>query len=74
MFHSPLLAMQNLDAYGVQAARLAEQMEAMDLPVAERIKRLEKEMREHAKRLEFEEAALLRDQIKELRELQIYAG
>jgi len=72
--HSPLVAMQNLDAYGVQAARLSEQMEAMDLPVAERIKRLEKQMREHAKRLEFEEAALLRDEIKELRELQIYAG
>ena len=72
--HSPLVAMQNLDAYGVQAARLSEQMEAMDLPVAERIKRLEKQMREHAKKLEFEEAALLRDEIKELRELQIYAG
>jgi protein-arginine kinase activator protein McsA len=27
----------------------------------------------HAKRLEFEEAAGLRDKIKELRELQIYA-
>jgi protein-arginine kinase activator protein McsA len=31
-------------------------------------------MRDHAKRLEFEEAALLRDQIKELKELRIYAG
>ena len=31
-------------------------------------------MRAAAKRLEFEEAAVLRDQIKELRELQIYAG
>jgi len=72
--HSPLVAMQNLDAYGVQVAQLSERLEAMDLPVAERIKRLEKEMREHAKRLEFEEAALVRDQIKELRELQIYAG
>jgi len=72
--HSPLVAMQNLDAYGVKVARLSEQMEAMDLPVAERIKRMEKKMREHARQLEFEEAALLRDQIKELRELQIYAG
>jgi len=27
-----------------------------------------------AKRLEFEEAAALRDQLRELRELQIYAG
>ncbi len=31
-------------------------------------------MRDHAKRLEFEEAAMLRDKVKELRELQIYAG
>jgi excinuclease ABC subunit B len=43
------------------------------LPLAERIARLEKRMREHARCLEFEEAAELRDQIKELRELQIYA-
>ena len=47
---------------------------ARDLPFSERIARLEKEMRAAAKRLEFEEAANLRDQIKELRELQIYAG
>ena len=31
-------------------------------------------MRAATKRVEFEEAAALRDQIKELRELQIYAG
>ena len=46
----------------------------MDIPLAERISRLEKDMRAAAKRLEFEEAAALRDQLKELRELQIYAG
>jgi excinuclease UvrABC helicase subunit UvrB len=33
---------------------------------------LEKEMKSAAKRLEFEEAAALRDQLRELRELQIY--
>jgi len=48
--------------------------EEVDVPLGERITRLEKEMRAAAKRLEFEEAAALRDQIKELRELQIYAG
>ena len=31
-------------------------------------------MKAAAKRLEFEEAAILRDRLKELRELQIYAG
>ena len=31
-------------------------------------------MKAAAKRLEFEEAAELRDRLKELRELQIYAG
>ncbi len=31
-------------------------------------------MRAAAKRLEFEEAAALRDRLRELREVQIYAG
>ena len=59
--------------HGVQVDVRGEQVDA-DLPVAERIGRLEKRMREHAKKLEFEEAAVLRDQIQELKELQIYAG
>ena len=42
--------------------------------ISERISRLEKDMRAAAKRLEFEEAASLRDRLRELRELQIYAG
>jgi excinuclease ABC subunit B len=50
---------------------IAEQSE---IPLAERIARLEKEMRAAARRLEFEEAAVLRDKLKELKELQIYAG
>jgi excinuclease ABC subunit B len=72
--HNPLVQMSNLDLYSAGPTRLSETAEDVDLPLAERISRLEKEMRAAAKRLEFEEAATLRDQIKELRELQIYAG
>jgi excinuclease ABC subunit B len=72
--HNPLVQMSNLDLYSAGPARLSDVAEAMDIPLAERISRLEKEMRAAAKRLEFEEAATLRDQIRELRELQIYAG
>jgi excinuclease ABC subunit B len=48
--------------------------EGLELPLAERISKLEKEMRAAAKRLEFEEAAVMRDKLRELREIQIYAG
>jgi excinuclease ABC subunit B len=72
--HNPLVQMSNLDLYSASPARLADVAEGIDMPLTERISRLEKEMRAAAKRLEFEEAATLRDQIKELRELQIYAG
>ena len=73
--HNPLVQMSNLDLYSASPVRsLADSADGMDMPLAERISRLEKDMRAAAKRLEFEEAATLRDQIKELRELQIYAG
>jgi excinuclease ABC subunit B len=72
--HNPLVQMSNLDLYSAGPTRLSETAGDVDLPLTERISRLEKEMRAAAKRLEFEEAATLRDQIKELRELQIYAG
>jgi excinuclease ABC subunit B len=72
--HSPLVAMSNLDYYSVGPTRLSEVAEGLELPLAERITKLEKEMRAAAKRLEFEEAAALRDQLRELREIQIYAG
>jgi len=71
--HNPLVQMQNLDMWSAGPARLSDEAEGTDLPLSERISRLEKEMRAAAKRLEFEEAAGLRDKIKELRELQIYA-
>ncbi|HEX5758340.1 MAG TPA: excinuclease ABC subunit UvrB [Thermoanaerobaculia bacterium] len=73
--HSPLVQMSSLDYYAVGApARLSELADRSELPLTERIARLEKEMRAAAKRLEFEEAAELRDKLKELREIQIYAG
>jgi len=71
--HNPLVQMQNLDLWAAAPARLSDAAEGIDIPLAERISRLEKDMRAAAKRLEFEEAASLRDQIRELRELQIYA-
>ncbi len=72
--HSPLVAMSNLDYYSVGPTPLLEVAEGLELPLAERISKLEKEMRAAAKRLEFEEAAVLRDRLRELREIQIYAG
>ncbi len=75
--HNPLVQMMNLDLYaagGPPRLGTGGDGDLSDLPVSERISRLEKEMRAAAKRLEFEEAAALRDQIRELRELQIYAG
>jgi excinuclease ABC subunit B len=71
--HNPLVQMMNLDLYSAGGPQRVEAGDA-DLPLAERISRLEKNMRAAAKRLEFEEAAAMRDQIRELRELQIYAG
>jgi len=58
----------------VGPTRLSDVAEGLELPLAERITKLEKEMRAAAKRLEFEEAAALRDRLRELREIQIYAG
>ncbi|HEY0784063.1 MAG TPA: excinuclease ABC subunit UvrB, partial [Thermoanaerobaculia bacterium] len=72
--HNPLVQMANLDYFPVGPARLSDAPESSDVPLQERIARLEKDMRAAAKRLEFEEAAALRDQLRELREIQIYAG
>jgi excinuclease ABC subunit B len=73
--HNPLVQMMNLDLYAAGGPpKLGAGADSSDLPLTERISRLEKEMRAAAKRLEFEEAAAFRDQLRELRELQIYAG
>lgn len=72
--HNPLVQMANLDYHDVAPPHLLEVADQDEIPLADRISRLEKEMRAAAKRLEFEEAAMLRDKLRELRELQIYAG
>ena len=70
--HSPLVAMAELDYYSVSRGPLARVSEIGDAPINQQIESLDKEMRAAAKRLEFEEAAVLRDRLRELRELQIY--
>ncbi len=72
--HSPLVQMANLDYFPATSGPPLEVAEDSDLPLAERVKRLEREMKDAAKRLEFEEAAVLRDKLRELKELQIYSG
>ncbi len=72
--HSPLVRMSNLDYFAAAPAGLLEVAEDATVPLAERIARLERQMKAAAKHLEFEQAAVLRDRIRELRELQIYSG
>jgi len=75
---SPLLAMGNLDYYGPGATppRVGERGEddgfEDEASLAKLITELEKRMRVAAKALEFEEAARLRDRIRELRRQQIF--
>jgi len=72
--HNPLVQMSELD-YHTAARRGREQTLAeSDLPLNRQIERTEKAMKKAAKDLEFEEAADLRDKLKELRELQIYSS
>jgi len=70
--HSPLVTMSNLDYFSLGDRLPARVAERSGLPLSQQIEMLEKEMKSAAKRLEFEEAAALRDQLRELRELQIY--
>ncbi|MEJ2580493.1 MAG: excinuclease ABC subunit UvrB [Acidobacteriota bacterium] len=74
---SPLLAMAELDYYGPGAQPLRVSNSEGDIPddavsLNKLITELEKRMRVAAKALEFEEAARLRDRLKELRRQQIY--
>jgi excinuclease ABC subunit B len=72
---NPLVQMSQLDYYGPGRGRSKiDQVAEADLPLTRQIERLEKEMKEAARDLEFEEAAVLRDKLRELKELQIYSG
>ena len=71
--HSPLVQMANLDYYAPIEPPPLDAAEG-EGSVTEQIDRLEKEMKAAAKRLEFEQAAVLRDRLRELRELQVFAG
>jgi excinuclease ABC subunit B len=63
--------MSNLDYHQMPGPAAGEIAEDDGLPLGKRIDRLEKEMKAAARRLEFEEAAALRDRLLELREIQI---
>jgi excinuclease ABC subunit B len=71
---SPLLQLSNLDYHdaGFLPPRVGEVDLTDPASLAKAITELEKQMKAAAKRLEFEEAAALRDRVKELRAQQIY--
>jgi excinuclease ABC subunit B len=71
---SPLLQLSNLDYHdaGLLPPRVGEAELTDPASLAKAIAELEKQMKAAAKRLEFEEAAGLRDRVKELRAQQIY--
>ncbi len=70
----PIHAPGQEDYYTVPAAEedVAEKVALVDIP--KEVKRLEKEMKEHAKELDFEKAAELRDRIKQLQEMELRLG
>jgi excinuclease ABC subunit B len=71
---SPLLAMSNLDYHdiGRPELRVSEPVPDDEVSLAKLIGELEKRMKKAAKELDFEEAARLRDRVRELRRQQIY--
>ncbi len=75
--HSPLVRMSNLDYLhkaGAEAAAAVEDLlreDAPEMPLERRIARLEKAMKQASRRLEFEQAAVLRDRLRELQELKV---
>ncbi len=70
--HSPLVTMSNLDYFSLADHLPSKVAERSGLSLGQQIELLEKEMKAAAKRLEFEEAAVLRDELRELKQLQIY--
>ncbi len=74
---SPLVRMSNLDYLhkaGAEAEAAVEDLlgeDVPEMPLERRIARLEKAMKQASRRLEFEQAAVLRDRLKELRSLKV---
>jgi excinuclease ABC subunit B len=71
---SDLVRMANLDYFEPFASRMSKKKEDLvaEGDIDATIARLSKEMKEAAKNLEFEQAAEIRDRIRELRELRIF--
>ncbi len=69
--HNPMVQMANLDYAADAATPLVELSEASHLPLRKRIEAVEKAMREASRRLEFEQAAVYRDQLKRLNEQKV---
>ena len=69
--NSPLVRMDNLDYYDVPLDRPRVELPDGD-SIRRRIADLEKQMKAAAKELDFERAASLRDEIRGLRELEIF--
>jgi len=71
---NPLVALSNLDYHDAafEPPRVGEGEALDEMSLAKLIAELEKRMKDAARRLEFEEAAQLRDRVKELRAQQIY--
>ncbi|MCX7895035.1 MAG: excinuclease ABC subunit UvrB [Thermoanaerobaculum sp.] len=71
---NPLVQMANLDYHDAltEPPRLGEEAFLDEKSLNQMIGELEKQMKAAAKRLEFEEAARLRDRIRQLRQLQVY--
>ena len=72
--HNPLVAMSNLDYHEIAAPAASMVGEDDGVPLGKKILSLEKEMKAAARALEFEQAAVLRDRLRELQELQILKG
>ncbi|MCK6684348.1 MAG: excinuclease ABC subunit UvrB [Thermoanaerobaculia bacterium] len=68
---SPLVKMSELDYMEPTSPRMRKAVPDVQ-SLAEEIAAMEKQMKEAAKELEFERAAQLRDQIRELRSLQVF--
>ena len=70
-----LATIYEADYYTVPTEIQEEEINIAPEKIPKRIAALGKEMKEHAKKLRYEEAAKKRDEIKKLRELEIkYAG